>query len=160
MGLPRIPSNNLVSKPAVAERVFPDRFIAALNVSLQSDGKQPCTVALQAYNYETKDMSEDPATVEYFNIPNIWTEAERSPVFAQILGSLVQVIFLSYRERLLRSAIGGMVAGPERDITIVELQSVQSQLQVPPDKIPDPFVESVVWAKPQDPIEPTPFPWE
>ena len=145
--LPRIPSPKTVVIPATEEKVFPDKFIVGLSVLYNEDGTQPCNVALQAYNYDTKEVSPDPSTVEHFGLQNIWDEAQRSPVFAEALGSLVNVIMLMYQERTLLESISGMAEGPERDAAIASLTDVQSQLQVPPAEIPPPFEEVTNWAK-------------
>lgn len=148
--LQRIPSDKTVVKPATVEKIYTDKFIVGLSVVVQSDGTQPCTVVFQAYNFDTKELSDDPSTVEQFRIDNIWTEAARSPVFAQVLGGLVQVIFLKYQEDTLHKLISGMVEGADRDNAIAAFQLVQEQLQVPQSEIPPPFVEQVIWAKPQE----------
>ena len=154
--LPRIPASKVVEKAAVEAKVFPDKYIVGFNVQRTLNGRQPCRVDLQAYNFDTKEISDDTDTIESFQITDIWEEAGRSQMFAQVMGGLIQTVFLMYQERELRQQITYMVEGADRDAAIAQFQAIQIQLGVEPETIPDPFEETEVWAKPLDVVEPEP----
>ena len=147
--LPRIRSKDVVEIPAVEAKVFSDRFIVGLGIGHRPEtGAQPLQVTLQAYNYDTKELSDDISTVERLGLPDIWAEADRSPTFAAALGGMVNCVMLIYRETTLRNQLLGMVESPERDAVVVEFDSIQSQLGVTPEVIP-PWVQGeIVWADP------------
>lgn len=150
MSLPRIPSNKTVIKPAVEEKVFPDRYILGMTVKRSANGKQPCAVGLQAYNFDTKELSPDPDDLIRFQIADIWAEAERSPTFAATLQQWVSTIMLLYTEHELREQLLAEPEGEARDALVAQLFAVQDQLQVP-NEAPDMADETIVWAKPVEP---------
>lgn len=148
MELPRIPSDKPTVVPAVAAKEYPDKYIVSLGVSRYPDGRQPCEVMFQAYNYDTKELCESPETVERMHLNDVWQEAERSPVFAQAMEELVRVILLFYQERKTRSFVYGAPAGDERDSAITRLHQIQALLGVEAEDIPAPFQETTVWFMP------------
>lgn len=149
MPLPRIQAKKATVIPAVAEKVYPDKYIVALGISREPSGKQPCEVLLQAYNYDTKELCESPDAVERFQLSDIWSEAARSTVFAQVMGGLVNVVMLMYQERAAREKVYSLPAGKERDEAITQLHQMQEALGIQPEEIPEPFVETTVWFIPQ-----------
>jgi len=151
MSLPRIPSDKPHVKPATEEKIYPDKYITGMSIGTVAPGRQPCLVALQAYNYDTKELSDNPDTIERFRIPNLWTEVARSPVVAQAVEGLVTVIFLMYQEKVLWTKLQQMEDGPERDAVISQFQKIQSQLQVKLSTLPDPWEDKVVWSTDSDP---------
>ena len=148
MTVPRIIANDPVVKEQVAARTFPDKYITDLRVWRDQHGNVPANVSLQAYNYDTKDLSVDDDDIEHLRIRDVWKEAARSSAFGQAMGGLIQVIFLLYREDALRKQLIEMPEGRERELLMVGFHAIQSQLGVEPEDVPA-FVESeIVWAKP------------
>jgi hypothetical protein len=158
MPLPRIPAKDPVVKDPVAAKTYSDKYIVALGIQRDKNGKQPCMVALQAYDYDAKELSPDPEDLERFRIADVWEESARSTLFANVMGGLIQVVFLMYQERNLREQLSLMEDGPERDAAIIQFHDIQTQLGVSPLEDPPPPYEgdTVVWAKPDGNTPPLP----
>jgi hypothetical protein len=159
--LPRIPAKNAVVIEPVEAQSYPDKYITGLGIQRMSNGKQPCAVSLHAYNFDTKELSPDPTHFDRLEIRDIWEEAARSTLFANVMGGLIQVVFLMYQENILRDEITWMVEGEDRDAKIVEFHAIQTQLGIDPlEEPPEPYTEQAVWAKPLEeenpevPVEP------
>jgi len=120
----------------------------------EDTGAQPLQVALQAYNFDTKEMSKDAATVERLKIPNIWVEATRSTAFASALGGMVNCVMLLYRENVLRDHLIHMEDSPERVEVAKEFKDIQTALGVPSEGIPPLVLSELVWAAPLVPGDP------
>jgi hypothetical protein len=148
--LPRIPANKPVVIEPVEAKSYPDKYITGLGIRRLPSGKQPCVVDLHAYDFDTKELSPDDTHFDRLEIRDIWEEAARSTLFANVMGGLIQVVFLMYQEQTLRGEIMWMGEGPERDAKIVEFHAIQTQLGVDPlEEPPEPYAgDTAVWAKP------------
>jgi hypothetical protein len=144
----RIPTRKPVVKPAVAEKVFPDRRISNLSIR-QEKGAQTFTVFMQAYNFDTGEIDDDRNTVEQLKVGDIAVEEKRSTVFSQVLNDLLNYVGLWYQEYHLRGQIENTELGSERDALIAEFHDVQQQMGVTPEPPPAVFQETEVWADPE-----------
>jgi hypothetical protein len=147
MAVPRIPAHKPIVVEPVEAKTYPDKYIMGLVIRKQGEA-QPCEVYLQAYNFDTKELSDDDTTIERFRLKDIWLESERSPVFAAAMQKVIEVIMVEYKEKALLAEIALLPEGKERDALIVQLRAVEELLQVPPNELPKPFVEEERWAKP------------
>lgn len=150
MALPRIPSpDGPVVVPATQEKTFPDKALLGLRFQRGDRGSVKCDVAYQAYNFDTDEMSDDDRTVETFHIGNILEHAAVCPQLQTVLGNLVNVMTLKYKQHKLRSRIAQTVAGTQYDNLVALLDDLEvNQLQLTErDPVPPPFVEQERWAK-------------
>jgi hypothetical protein len=148
MSFPRIETDDVIVESAKAEKTYPDKYITAFGVRRHASNTLVGVVELQAYNFDTKEMSDDPGQIQRVKFPDLWADAQRSPVVQDQLQSWVTVLALLYRDIHLREKIAGMEDGPERDTKIIVWNGVQTQLQINPlEDPPPPFVPNTVWAK-------------
>lgn len=102
MPLPRIDADApfvTPGQPAVAEKTYPDKFIVGLSISTDVNSmRQSATVSLRPYNYETQELTPQPAPWmhpglmqidELFVVEDIEAEAVRVPLLAQTMGMIV-----------------------------------------------------------------------
>ena len=151
MALPRIPSpDGPVVTPAIAEKTYPDKALMGIRLKRGTEGRVQCDVGYQAYNYDTKEMSDDKTTVERFSIPDLIAAASICPPLSTTLSALVDVLTLKYKQTKLRYRIGQLEDGAQRDNLIAILDSLEvNDLQLTErEPIPPPFVEEIRWAKP------------
>jgi hypothetical protein len=90
MAVPRIPAHKPIVVEPVEAKTYPDKYIMGLVIRKQAEA-QPCEVYLQAYNFDTKELSDDETTIERFRLKDIWQESERSPVFAAAMQKVIAV---------------------------------------------------------------------
>jgi len=157
MPLDRIPSAAPEIQPAKPAKEFPDMYITHFGIGFESVGRQPAEVIFQNYNYDTKEISDNRDARKKFQIANLWDEVNRSALVADTAGRLTYLLGLLYRESILRAKLSG-VDYEGRAADAAELHVVQTALGAQLDTIPEPFVETVMWAKPMEPAPPEPEP--
>lgn len=133
--LPQIVSSTPVVVPAVAEKTYPDLYITGLNLQTgETPTDQSLIVGLSAYNYTTKELAPRASigliSTVTFIVPNIWVEAARVPLFAQVMGGIVTVVNLMKSERDISAKIAASKDVDEIAALTVELQGVQQQLGI------------------------------
>jgi len=130
--LPKIESLSPVVTPAITieEKTYPDRFMMALNVETNpQDMNCRAVVRLLPYNYTTKELLLQEGVMKRFIIEDLWTEAARVPLLAQMMGGIIQVVDLLVKEKDLTEAIA--VATGEAKTTLEgQLTTVQTALGV------------------------------
>lgn len=134
--------------PAIPDQVYPDSFLIGLGVSEfnPETQTQSLTVRFRPYNYDTHSLYPDSSKDTTLFIENIWLEAAKSPVFAQIMGGIIQVASLEYQEWMLKQQIS--VASDPTELAILEtkLQGVEAALGKiqPPAPPPPPYFDGPV----------------
>jgi hypothetical protein len=98
MSLPRIPNPN----PIATQPNYNDLFLTYLEI--RTDAINPLTQKAQIqavpYDQTTGTIFPYEGAVETHLIPNIWEEAQRSTLFAQALGAVVQYFSLAMAEKI------------------------------------------------------------
>ncbi len=85
----------------IPAKTYPDLYMTNFRVSTDPNTMEAEAVArFLPYNFETKEIYADGESTE-FEIPNIWTEAERSTLVASVIGGLIQVVALLKKEKSL-----------------------------------------------------------
>jgi len=91
--------------PATAEASYPDMFITTMNIMRLPDGRQQIFAHLHNYNKETGELSPNSNMGYEVKIEDIWAEAVRCPMFAQMMGGIVTITSLLYQEQWLKRQI-------------------------------------------------------
>ena len=117
--LPRIPSVSPVVVPAVEATTYPDLYLSDLMLSTgDAATDQQITVGFRPYNYDSKTIAPrmqfgpmNP-TLQGLRLPavNIWAEAQRSTLFAQAMGAVIQYAMLAAQEFQLSKQITALLA--------------------------------------------------
>lgn len=146
MPLDRIQSATPEIRPPQPEKVFPDLYITNFAFGFDGLGRQPVSVEYRPYNYDTKEISDNRDAFVHFHIANLWEEAARCGMVADVAGRLTVLLSLMYQEYVLRAKL----AGPDyegRAVDVEALRQAQTALGAPLDDIQPVVVESS-WAKP------------
>ena len=114
----------IVPAVAIPEQTFPDLYLVNLRVHTDQDTMQcEAEARLQPYNYSAKQIMKD-GPAQTFKIEDVWTEATRVPLLAQVVGGMTQVIALLVQEKTL---VGAEAAGQD---VAAELAAVRAALGV------------------------------
>jgi hypothetical protein len=85
---------------------------------------------LLPYNYSTKEILKDGKPTE-FGIPDVYAEADRVPLLAQVVGGIVTVLGLLIQEKTLKEQIAaGTSAGIDVTALTASLASVETALGI------------------------------
>ena len=129
--LPPIVLSEPVVIPAVPERRYDEAYIVNLWLdTLDAAGSaQPLTITLRPYNQDTAELFQDGSRDVQHAIGNVWAEAARVPLFAQVMGGIVTVTSLLVQERSLAAKLAGMADDdPGRAAVAGELAAVHSAM--------------------------------
>ena len=93
--------------PAVPSQIYPNSFLISLEVSVYDPEhqQQSLTVTFRPYNYAQHLLYPDDSKDQHLFIENIWLEAGRSPIFAEVMGGIIQVASLEFEEWILKQQI-------------------------------------------------------
>lgn len=93
--LPRIPSATPKEVEAIPAKEFPDWYLRNLTINATPDHPTKCSVALQAYNYDTKEAdTEAGPRIEFMNLDEAAAQraADGKPELAQALGAVLVAV--------------------------------------------------------------------
>ena len=126
--LPVIFNPTPVTVPATSAVTFNDSFLVGLTLGQPNkDGVQGLNVRFRPYDHVSgaiyKGMDKD----IILPVANIWVEAQRSTLFAQVMGGIIQVASLELQEKDL---IKKVAADPSNAGLQSSLAAVQTALGV------------------------------
>jgi hypothetical protein len=122
MPLPQIVNPNPVvieAVPAVEEYAYNESYVVGLSLTTESQLAQRLEVTLRPYNYADQRLFEGSSADTTFIVSDIWAEAARSPLFAQVMGGICQVTSLLMREKYLASL---EVRTPEQEAELAQVR--------------------------------------
>ena len=125
--------------PAVPTQTYPDSFLISMELSPFTDGVQSLTVKFRPFNYAQGSIYPDDTKDSYLFIDNVWVEAARAPVFAQIMGGIVQVASMEYQEWAIKTAITNTTDPTALAQLEVELAEIQNALGMNVPTPPGPY---------------------
>lgn len=129
--LPVITNLDPITKPAVAAVTYPHWFINQFTITpLAPDGTQRCMVEFRAYNHDTKQMSTLPGDSRVLAKPDIYAEAQRCPLLAQVMGGLITAFDLLQQESTLLVKIAAAAEGADTTALQSQLAVVRSALGI------------------------------
>ena len=129
--LPPIVLPEPVVIPAVPEKRYDEAYIVNLWLdTLDPTGvAQPLTITLRPYNQDTAEVFPDGSRDVQHKIDNVWQEAARVPLFAQVMGGIVTVTSLLVQERSLQTRLAALAEDePGRADVAGALAAVQAAL--------------------------------
>jgi hypothetical protein len=131
MPLPQITNPNPVLIPAGQEKSFPDAFIVDLHlITLDPSGaKQRLRVMFRPYNQTTGELIQTRAHDFSLDVNDLWSEAARAPLLAQVIGAIVNIANLLVQERDLLEKIA-QAGESERPALEQQLASVRTAMGV------------------------------
>lgn len=131
MPLPQITNPNPITIPAGEEKSFPDAYIVDLHLStLDPAGtKQRLHIIFRPYNQTTKELVQNRSNDFSLDIKDIWSEAVRVPLLAQVMGTIVNVADLLVKERDLVKKVSE-AGDADRAALEQQLASIRAELDV------------------------------
>jgi len=131
MSLPQITNPNPITIPASTEKSFPSAYIVGLHlITLDASGtKQQLCVAFRPYNPTTQELAPNQAHDFSLNVNDIWPEAARVPLLAQVMGAIVNVASLLVQERDLAAKLS-RAGDTEKPALEQQLASVRTEMGI------------------------------
>src|SRR3972149_11490083 len=101
MPLPQIINPNLITMPASEEKLFSSAYIVGMQLitSDVSGTKQRLRVTFRPYNQGTNELYQGRDGDFSLDINDLWTEAARVPLLAQVIANIVNITNLLVQER-------------------------------------------------------------
>jgi hypothetical protein len=126
--LPQIVSPTPVTVPAVSipEKTYPDLYLMNLQVTTTPQMDTKAIAHLRPYNYTTKELQPQ-CRLQQFVIPNIWAEAVRVPLLAQVMGGIISVISGLIQEKDL---VAKLAEDPTNETLLGQLAAVRTALGI------------------------------
>jgi len=116
--------------PAQEEKTYPNLYAREFYVyPPDAEGKQALVSNLRSYNKDTKEMYPFEDRDQKFALDDIFLEAERVPLFKQVLGGILTCISLGIEERKL---IADLSADPSNEELQADLAAVHAAMGIQP----------------------------
>lgn len=129
---PRITSPNPRTEPARPEKEFNDLRIVGLRLRLEEDTNDNLHVIFCNYNYDTKELSTDPADKFTFRIGDLFAEANNIPFLTTTVQHLIKCIGLMYRKKVLEKKLAKAIKlGLPTEILEQYIATIQAILDDP-----------------------------
>lgn len=125
MPLPRIEAITPVILPPTDQKEYPDLFISHLKIIRLSGTLMKLNIDLSPYNWELAEFG--PGNGVNFSIKDVFAEAARVPLFAQVMGGIVQLSGLLLKEKDLVSKIAA-ASEENKPALQTELDAVRTAL--------------------------------
>ena len=108
----------------IPAKTYPDLYMVNFRVSTDPNTMEAEALArFLSYNFDTKEIYAEGEASEY-EIKDIWTEAERCPLVASVIGGLIQAVALLKKEQ---SLLAELELGVD---TLEELSAVHTALGI------------------------------
>lgn len=125
MPLPRIEAITPVILPPTDQKEYPDLFIRKWLMMRLSGTLMKLDIDLSPYNWDLAEFG--PGNGVNFSIKDVFAEAARVPLFAQVMGGIVQLSGLLLKEKDLVSKIAA-ASEENKPALQAELDAVRTAL--------------------------------
>ncbi|MFZ5832449.1 MAG: hypothetical protein ACOY3P_20370 [Planctomycetota bacterium] len=138
-------------RPLQITASYDSLMMVALDMSTTSDSRLAVNVRFRPYDYTNGVLYPSTDRDILVSVHDAWTEAVRSPLFAQVMGGIVQVGNLLVQERDLLRRIGAEADTTAKQTLIDQLHALRDSVgiaeryvapeptpEVTPDPIPEP----------------------
>lgn len=141
MSLPKIELPQPIEIPAQPAQTYDSYFVVNFALHTPTDHEkavagQSLEIVLRPWDYENKQLYPTSHRDLYQLVP-LWSEVDRSDLFAQAMGVLVTCCKLLVAERELLRAHSGAIATRDQkgaDAVAAQLAAVWDEMQVPSEK--------------------------
>ncbi len=135
MELPRITAPQPTEQPPVPAKTYPELYLSQMVLRTQVNGDntvrgQSLSLLFRNYNYDLAELDPDESHKDAVVIPDIYVEAARSALVAQVMGLLARGCHLLLRERTLLEAIASAADPAVKAALEAELATVRQDLGV------------------------------